>query len=41
MAKRDTGKTAGGLISRIDELLPLTPVQLEAIKQKSPERATW
>ncbi len=27
--------------SRIDELLPLTPDQGEAIKQKFPERATW
>jgi len=27
--------------SRIDELLPLTPDQIEAIKQKLPERATW
>jgi transposase len=27
--------------SRIDELLPLAPEQIEAIKQKLPERATW
>jgi transposase len=27
--------------SRIDELLPLTPEQIEAIKQKLPENAKW
>jgi transposase len=27
--------------SRIDELLPLTSEQIEAIKQKLPEKAKW
>ena len=27
--------------SRIDELLPLTPEQIEAIKQKLPEKVKW
>jgi len=27
--------------SRIDELLPLTPEQIDAIKQTLPERAKW
>lgn len=27
--------------SRIDELLPLAPERIDAIKQKQPERATW